>query len=63
MPGVVAASEPHHRKLIDALKNGATLEEQDRDVWQLVTPRGEVRKVDRRTVSGLLFKSVLEEQP
>ncbi len=63
MPGSVAASAPHHRKLIDALKDGATLEEQDREVWQLITSRGEVRKVDRRTVSGLLSKSVLEERP
>lgn len=62
VPGAVAANAPHHFKLIDDLEDGVILEEQDRDVWQLVTLRGEVRKVDRRTVSSLLSKSVLEEQ-
>jgi hypothetical protein len=61
VPGPVAASAPHHRKLIDDLEDGATLKEQARDVWHLSTPGGEARRVDSRTVFSLLSKKVLEE--
>lgn len=63
VPGAVAASAPHHLKLIDDLEDGATLKEQARNVWQLTTPDGQARKVNSSTVFSLLSKGVLKEQP
>jgi transcriptional antiterminator Rof (Rho-off) len=63
VPGPVAASAPHHLKLIDELEDGATLKEQARDIWRLTAINGEVSKVSGSTVFSLLSKGMLEEQP